>query len=103
MPLGVGPELCELLRIPLLGTWVNIGRETLLNRRLCPRRSHPRDGPDAIVVRYRWARGGFGHRIFVAGPARRGIRAVADGTRTYRRGQEEDLWQRIMEALRHRR
>jgi transposase len=87
-----------------LGTWVNKGRETLLTRRLCPRRSRPRDGPDAIVVRY--SPGSWG--VLGTGSSWRDLPEEEVGPwltvyGRYRRGQEEDLWQRIMEALRHRR
>src|SRR5215213_3672806 len=72
----------SILLTVAVGTWVNKGRETLLNRRLCPAEAAHAKAQTRSSSGTCRDRGGFGHGIFVAGLVRRGVRAVADGIRT---------------------
>ena len=96
-------KVSEFLRTPLLGTWVHKGRETLLNRRFCPAEA-------AHGTAQTRSLSGLARIVGVLGTGSswRNLPEEEFGTwltvyGRYRRGQEEDLWQRIMDALRHRR
>src|SRR5215213_7532044 len=72
----------SILLTVAVGTWVNKGRETLLNHRLCSAEAAHAKAQTRSSSGTRRDRGVFGHGIFVAGLVRRGVRAVADGIRT---------------------